>query len=1540
MTELPETEQPMLPPEPEAMVHEPTSPRRDGGWRAVYGRTRRFEGGFTVLALALIVFAGFYLRTVGIDWDAGQHLHPDERFLTDVSSSLHMPLNLQNYLDTDTSPLNPRNQGKAFFSYGTWPITIARVMADADGPLGLGMTDYGSIYIVGRYMSGLLDLLTVLLVFALGVVLYDKRVGLLAAVFMAFMAFDIQQSHFFTVDAPLTCFVTLTLLGLALAVRRGTWWPLLVAGIGLAMALGSKITVWLLVPIAVLAIVVAELRRAHPESGLAAGSSATRLAMWRAAGKVALLGAVSYVALRFAQPDMWAGPGWPNVVGNSARYAEVTSGPYLKDMHWQTLLDVIPGFLQKYLLPDPRWLNNMGQIKSLVTGFGMDWPPNHQWWGRLGYIFPLRNMVLWGMGPLLGVAAWLSWLCAGVAIWRGRRRHLLPWLWVTVYFGYTGIQWVKTMRYTLPIYPSLALLAAWGLIAWVDWARARADGRPGDHAPVDPPADDGRTPAPRGRTGRIRAAFERAIGGRNGPRLALAATAAVVVGTMAWGFMFSRIYTRHHSRVAGSHWVYHNLPTAVGVHIAADPQQVYSGPWLPAQAPGDLRAVGGVQWPLDSRWTGPMRLLLPDESWQQRWTGDHAGAKPDLWTPARGTLADEEALPRVTVDAIRLAYARGDADVRRSIRVVLSAGASLGPDGTPERPIAEGALDIEVGGEESNLQVPLAAPAELHLGQEVYVWVAVEGGAITVRPSILAYETHWDDIVPEGMYGYAGYDDANSEWVDGLFVETDLEMYGEDYPDWLSQTIDQISTIDYWVSSSNRVYGAVAQLPMRYPATIAFYQRVMFGQEMGWKHLASITSFPNFGPIRINDQGAEEAYHVYDHPEVDVFERPHPFDGAALKAYLAPQISTKHWAFPPVATNPITRWLDALLGRIPVDRAAAAADLDSGASKYHPVDDILLSKARADEQRAGGTWRSIFNPYSLINRYPLLAVLLWYFVLLALGIAAFPLVAVALPGMPDRGWSVARTAGLLLTSYIAWVAASTPLATNTWWLLAASAIVVALASTLVARSARFDVRRWWRDHRDTIVRVEVVFGAIFAVFLAIRFGNPDLWHISKGGEKPMDFAYLNATLRTLRFPPYDPWFAGSKLNYYYYGFVFIGALIKLTGVVPWIAYNLAIPTLAALTGTGVYGIVSAWLSRGGVPTGRANRMGRLAAVMTVLMGNLYQAPWMAKRMAEIAPPVGDGPLANVVGRLDGAPLIGSAMRTVRGLWAFVSDPSSRYSIPLDHWYWNASRAIPSGSNVQPITEFPFFTYLYADLHAHMMAMPIAVLACAVVVSWALPVADADYHQPWVRPDAVVRLALGALAIGALWPTNTWDFPSYGLIAAGGIALGEYIRRRRLDLVWFGRVAVTGGALLALSLALFLPYHLNYITPYSEFKLWTGFRTPPSAYLTVHGIFLFALVSWSVTALITAAEHRAERRALFVRLAVLAAGAAVGAFLLWRWSVSTVQYDLAPDGPHPGWGTPLIVLAVFGLGLVHVLRRDATPAARLVGLFLAVGALLT
>src|SRR5436190_15817315 len=115
--------------------------------RSTAGRNTLAVG--ALLILILIAAAG--LRLVGLDWDEGYHLHPDERFLSDVTSNLAPVSSLQAYFDTQNSTLNPNNvAGRrfGFYVYGDLPIIVTRYVS------GLLQKDsYYENYKIGRALS-------------------------------------------------------------------------------------------------------------------------------------------------------------------------------------------------------------------------------------------------------------------------------------------------------------------------------------------------------------------------------------------------------------------------------------------------------------------------------------------------------------------------------------------------------------------------------------------------------------------------------------------------------------------------------------------------------------------------------------------------------------------------------------------------------------------------------------------------------------------------------------------------------------------------------------------------------------------------------------------------------------------------------------------------------------------------------------------------------------------------------------------------------------------------------------------------------------------------------------------------------------------------------------------------------------------------------------------------------------------------------------------------------------------------------------------
>jgi len=193
--------------------------------------------------LGIILLIAALFRFHGMNWDEGRHLHPDERFLSTVTNDLQWPENLGNYFDPNTSTLSPYSlPNMGLYVYGTLPVYIVKWTA-----ILLDRNNYDKITLVGRNLSALFDIATILFLFLIAKRLYGKKVGLLAASLMSLSVMNIQLSHFYTVDTFANLFVVGTIYFVLRANESGRWLDHALTGLLFGLGLASKLNVIILI---------------------------------------------------------------------------------------------------------------------------------------------------------------------------------------------------------------------------------------------------------------------------------------------------------------------------------------------------------------------------------------------------------------------------------------------------------------------------------------------------------------------------------------------------------------------------------------------------------------------------------------------------------------------------------------------------------------------------------------------------------------------------------------------------------------------------------------------------------------------------------------------------------------------------------------------------------------------------------------------------------------------------------------------------------------------------------------------------------------------------------------------------------------------------------------------------------------------------------------------------------------------------------------------------------------------------------------------
>ena len=195
------------------------------------------------LFLILIFILAFIFRFYGINWDSGHHLHPDERMIIMVTERIHLPKPLTfNALLSPQSSLNPK-----FFAYGSLPIYLLKLAGNMLSFSNPVLAHYQGLNLVGRFLSILFELGTIILIFKISKKLLLTSSYKLAALFYALSVLAIQTAHFYVVDIPLTFFITLTLYRLLKLHNKPSLKYTAYTGIAFGLALATKVSAILLI---------------------------------------------------------------------------------------------------------------------------------------------------------------------------------------------------------------------------------------------------------------------------------------------------------------------------------------------------------------------------------------------------------------------------------------------------------------------------------------------------------------------------------------------------------------------------------------------------------------------------------------------------------------------------------------------------------------------------------------------------------------------------------------------------------------------------------------------------------------------------------------------------------------------------------------------------------------------------------------------------------------------------------------------------------------------------------------------------------------------------------------------------------------------------------------------------------------------------------------------------------------------------------------------------------------------------------------------
>ena len=372
----------------------------------------------------------------------------------------------------------------------------------------------------------------------------------------------------------------------------------------------------------------------------------------------------------------------------------------------------------------------------------------------------------------------------------------------------------------------------------------------------------------------------------------------------------------------------------------------------------------------------------------------------------------------------------------------------------------------------------------------------------------------------------------------------------------------------------------------------------------------------------------------------------------------------------------------------------------------------------------------------------------WYLAALVAGFAALPLSFQLFRHLPDRGYTFSKALGLLAAGWVFWFLGSVGFLRNDApGVLFATLVVAAAGLVWLGRPGLAALRAWLSAQRGLVLGAEALFLVCFALMAFIRYHDPKIF----GTEKPMEFMFMNSILRSPAFPAQDAWLAGHAISYYYFGYVLVTALARVTATASSVAFNLGLALLFALIAAGTHGVVLNLIALHAQPRERVRSLAAaywpalLAPVFVLVVGNFYGLAelaytngylsstniWAVRYYFGQADPANPAAVQANTALNDPAITAPGIRAGPVNFWAWLDlkqveppappPPAFTWNVG-GNWFYGA-RVVHdrdlNGTETEAIDEVPVFSFLLGDMHPHVLALPFVVLAIGLALEWLL-----------------------------------------------------------------------------------------------------------------------------------------------------------------------------------------------------------------------------